>query len=406
MSASRYVVISDLHVSAGKLDDCDPEIEEHLCRFLESLRSGTELIINGDFLDFAQAPPEAGSDLESQTAANIPLCFTEDQSTTKLKAIIHAHPAVFTSLGEFLARSLDSRLTILPGNHDPDFFWGRVQDVFRGALGSAAHPGNVTSHLEQVYRPIPELWVEHGHQFDDVNGFFVGGQPRWSAANPPISRDESDHERLIECVGTRFLIRQINALDREYPFVDNIKPFSLFLRLFAVSGVSRVDGPLKVLVAAYGMLAYLAKTALTRPGDFLSQDTKHAGSPPARLLTVYTALSKADQRAFDGRVENRGFPLKGRPVEYVLKNAAEAPALLVFLADHLDLVDMLEISGSSMLGADNGTLSLGPAFLADETAALKCAAKKILARPNAPTCVVMGHTHEAVNDSGYKNIGS
>ena len=135
MSISRYVIISDLHVSAGVLDDCDPEIEGHLCRFLEGLHSGTELVINGDFLDFAQAPPETGSDLESQTSTNTPLCFTEDQSTAKLKAIITAHPAVFKGLGAFLARSSDNRLTILPGNHDPDFFWDRVQKDFREALG-------------------------------------------------------------------------------------------------------------------------------------------------------------------------------------------------------------------------------------------------------------------------------
>jgi hypothetical protein len=210
-------------------------------------------------------------------------------------------------------------------------------------------------------------------------------------------------------VGTRFLIRHMNAMDREYPFIDNIKPFSLFLRLFAASGVTQWNGPLKVLVGVFGMLSYLTKTTLTRPSDFLSKGAKDAGSPVARLVTAYTGLSKAGRAAVDQEIARRGYQMRGRPLDYVLKDPLEAPALLVFLADHMDLLDDLEPPAGSTLGAGPGTLSLGPAFFADETAELKKAAKKTLSESIAPACIVMGHTHEVVNDAAsprYFNTGS
>jgi hypothetical protein len=69
-----------------------------------------ELVINGDFLDFAQAPPWQGSDLESFSADGIPLCFTEDQSLLKLTAICQAHQPIFKSLGDFLASKVENAL--------------------------------------------------------------------------------------------------------------------------------------------------------------------------------------------------------------------------------------------------------------------------------------------------------
>ena len=72
------VVISDLHISAGPLDDCDAELERGLVCFISELSSRgepVELVINGDFIDFAQAPPYEGIELESETDTGVPLCL-------------------------------------------------------------------------------------------------------------------------------------------------------------------------------------------------------------------------------------------------------------------------------------------------------------------------------------------
>ena len=96
--ARKLISISDLHISAQALDDFDTEIEDQLVGFLAELGSGSdsvELVINGDFLDFVQAPPAEGGELEAiSSAEGQPLCFTERQSLRKLENI-HTLTLVF-----------------------------------------------------------------------------------------------------------------------------------------------------------------------------------------------------------------------------------------------------------------------------------------------------------------------
>ena len=121
----RLVVISDIHVGSGPLDDCDAELEAGLVAFIEELAAGAEpttLVINGDFLDFAQAEPSRSKELEAESADGIPLCFTEEQSVAKLDGIVRAHRPIFEALGRIAGGGGEHRVVILPGNHDADFF--------------------------------------------------------------------------------------------------------------------------------------------------------------------------------------------------------------------------------------------------------------------------------------------
>lgn len=94
MSRATVVIISDLHIGAGKLDDFEPEIEREFVRFVREIaawREPVELVINGDLLDFVQAPPATGKDdggvpLEGEAVTKTPLCFTSGQSETKFSA--------------------------------------------------------------------------------------------------------------------------------------------------------------------------------------------------------------------------------------------------------------------------------------------------------------------------------
>jgi metallophosphoesterase superfamily enzyme len=133
---SMVSVISDLHVSEGLLEDFDTELEGHLLTFLDwfgQRPEPSELVINGDFLDFVQASPWSGADLEDSTIEGIPLCFSKGQSLQKLGAIQIAHPLIFSALRTFLA-SNRNRLGILPGNHDADFFWPKVREQFASTV--------------------------------------------------------------------------------------------------------------------------------------------------------------------------------------------------------------------------------------------------------------------------------
>ena len=65
----RLLVISDIHIGSGPLDDVRCRVEGGLAWFAEGHcgePGPTTLVINGDFLDFAQAEPWQSKELESR----------------------------------------------------------------------------------------------------------------------------------------------------------------------------------------------------------------------------------------------------------------------------------------------------------------------------------------------------
>jgi UDP-2,3-diacylglucosamine pyrophosphatase LpxH len=400
------VVISDLHVASGPLDDCDAELERHIAGFLEMLsrrETAVELVVNGDFLDFVQAVPWTGVELESVSPDGVPLCFSEEQSVAKLESIQRAHPPIFDALSGFLRARPGNTVTILPGNHDVDFYWPDVQRCLTERVGP------VRFHLDPVYRPsaCPSVWIEHGHQFDPINCFTVETRTYWSADSPPVFVDPAGTSRLYECVGTRFLIKFLNRLDRDYPFIDNVKPFSRFLRIFAASAIATNHGSLKAAVTVGRLLSYLATTARNRPVDILGiEDDAHVALRD-RLARHFNTLSRARADALVARMAESGFTAEMALPRY-LSSPANAERLLTFLSDHPDVLDDVDTLGDARLGgAVPGTLTLAPGFTVDESKVLLNAARDTLARDDV-ALVIMGHTHEPVfrSSDAYINTGS
>jgi len=427
MNKRSLIVISDIHIGAGPLDDCDGELQSCLVRFLEQLCSRetpVELVINGDFLDFAQAAPWKGRELESESPLGIPLCFTEEQSRTKLESIVTEHIAVFKVLGELLRCIPENKLVILPGNHDADFFWPKVRDLFTEKVcgQSIQAREGLHFHLEQTYGPVdvPGVWIEHGNQHDPINSFYVdeydsisgantGKQLYWSRGRPPIFVDRNGFQRLYECTGTRFLIKFLNQLDADYPFVDNVKPFSKFLTTFGVSALASGYGPIKASLAVFGMVRYLLKTVVTNTGDLLGINSEQSGQVASIVAQLLAGLSSSEKKAFVERLRERGFKVD-RPIDMYFDNAGLTDQLLTYLSENLDLVADLPQPIDSYLSAsgDEGYLSLAKGFNIDETRELMNAADKVTAN-NKTDVAIMGHTHEPVNDrlkTRYFNTGS
>lgn len=412
MNERSIVVISDVHIGAGPLDDFDTPLEAHLCDFLQKLSERVqpvEFVVNGDFLEFIQAPPWCGPELESRTPDNIPLCFTQDQSLKKLRAIHEAHSSVFEVLGRLLESPRDNRLVIVPGNHDADFFWPEVRECFTQMVcGSDARlRDRIDFHMEQVYRPeaFPGVWIEHGHQYDPLNAFKVDDGLVWSEAAPPIFVDKDGQERLYECVGTRLLIKYLNALDYDYPFIDNVKPFSRFIALFGLS-IFAPSYFIKAASGMWGLLKFLSTISLRHRGDLMDAPEEIGIDPRPVLREWEQHLSAARREAFYKALDDRGFPLD-RSLELYVSDIDNAKELMNFLSDNMDLIeDPPPEAESSLLGIDEGTMGLYRGFKVNETVELTKKAKEALKRDGVKA-VIMGHTHEVVSDPAlpYINAG-
>jgi UDP-2,3-diacylglucosamine pyrophosphatase LpxH len=412
---SRTIVVSDLHVSSGALDDFDSELESCFTSFLKQLASGApvELVINGDFLDFVQAPPWKGRELESRSTSGISLCFTEDQSKRKLQAIYSAHGTMFNAIGQFLASDRRNRLVILPGNHDADFFWPSIRADCSEIIkdGARCSEEQIHFHLESSFRPKNNsgIWIEHGHQFDSVNCFKFDGAEYWSSSSPPILTDTAGTPRLCECTGTRFMIKYLNGLDESYPFVDNVKPFSRFLQLFGASAFVRGLGPIKAAVAVWAMLRYLSDIVANHPSDLLGVAESGMSDVSLRLRESITKLSPLEQERLGSALVGAGFPLDGRSPIIIL-SSKHSGDLIAFLAEHPHLLDVLDDSATGLLGMGGrpGTLTMKNGFVANESQNLTEAAEEITSKRKVNT-VVMGHTHEPVlpqPPASYFNTGS
>jgi UDP-2,3-diacylglucosamine pyrophosphatase LpxH len=409
----RILVISDLHLASGQLDDFDRELEGALVEFfgkVSSEKKGTELVINGDFLDFVQAEPWQSPEYESETSAGVPLCFTEHQSLQKLKTILETHSKTFCALSDLLKSENIKRLTILPGNHDADLFWPKVRAELVRRLGQKSERTKLQFHLEKVYQPAsrPDLWIEHGHQHDPCNSFKVDGVPYWSANRTPLLKDKSGEERLLECVGTRFMLKFLNKLDFRYPFVDNVKPFSKFVKMFLLSGFSSEFGPLAALTVYWALIKFLAGRLASGSEDFLdlAPDSENLFEDVKRSVRN---LSRKKEEQFRELLSANGFALNGMTVGIYLESDRRNPSkLLDFLSDHPGVRESMSASDEGYLSVnDDGYLTLGRGFSADETGALQKVAREVIAS-KAARFVVMGHTHEAVEpmpDLNYVNTG-
>jgi UDP-2,3-diacylglucosamine pyrophosphatase LpxH len=221
MSGERVtLIISDLHVGGGSADKGEDHIyqNDQLVRLLrEQLQSAEgragrlELIINGDFLEFAQTNQAAFSHPSDD------YWCSEPESVAKLETILQGHPDIFAQLAEF--QKPGNLVTIAAGNHDVDLYWPKVQARLRGAAGSGVQFQLGTEWYE---RYAGKLQVSHGHMKDPANTFKHWDQP---------IREAAGTRRLEMCPGTLFMVKFVNPLESRYPFADNLQPVT---RLAAV----------------------------------------------------------------------------------------------------------------------------------------------------------------------------
>jgi UDP-2,3-diacylglucosamine pyrophosphatase LpxH len=225
-NASELFVISDLHIggkSPTQAGERGFRINTHLdllARFVGEIgeraaRSGlrTELVINGDFVDFLaeESPPDAKRRSFIDNGAHAAATFD---------AIRERDAALFAALRELLSKGV--ALTVLLGNHDIELSLPPVRARLVAALGAEE-----ATRLKFIYDGeayvAGDVLMEHGNRYDAWN---VVDHDRLRRFRSESSRrlETSDDARFYPPAGSEMVELVMNPIKEEYPFIDLLKP--------------------------------------------------------------------------------------------------------------------------------------------------------------------------------------
>lgn len=389
------LVISDLHVGGGDKDPGDDHVYDkgQLRDFVnkqaqspEGQRGDIELIINGDFLEFAQVEPQV------YQLGSAKYWCSEAESLLKLQSITSGHEDIFKALRDF--RQLDNTVTLAAGNHDVDLYWPEVQKELRKVAGDIAfETGNVW-----YSRYDGQLLIGHGHMLDPANKF-----ERWG--DPIIPNAEGTTARLEMCPGTLFMVKFVNWLEKDYPFADNLKPVTALGRI--LWGENRFG----LVVVSWMLMRFAAR-----------HPNKVAGINEANQEVGKKLVEKIefdDQFAAEVTGLYRQVRDVSATIETVRLNLNNEDALFDFLIEMMPLVDpkdwsevfeKVKLGHTLAIGGQGSTLAIKEGNKVDKEY-LWQQAEKLLLGDGGPQVVVMGHTHQpderqAGNGGSYFNPGS
>jgi UDP-2,3-diacylglucosamine pyrophosphatase LpxH len=212
------LIVSDIHVASGDtmLDGFGERQQAALEGLLAAAgRSGgsalgegdeVELILNGDCLDFLIVEPhDTGGVMHAGLAVE------------KLRRVIAAHGPFFETLHRFLSEP-GRRVTFMTGNHDMELCFAEVRAGIMEAIGMQPDNGRVYFCPTPSYRPLPDVYIEHGHAYHfwccDRSGFWDASS-HVRTANPRVMTLPLEAQ-YMQHVGYPVLAR--------YPYLTRFEP--------------------------------------------------------------------------------------------------------------------------------------------------------------------------------------
>lgn len=225
MHRDNIIILSDLHLCEGMYSENEDFFYDH--EFSELLKKHEDrkslLILNGDIIDFLQVMSKDNFDHLTENEKRFGLGTEEAKSVYKLRVVMHAHNEFFEAIARFL--KLGNRVVLMPGNHDSEIHWPKVQQELRREMkrrAGMAAAQNFEIHPWMYH--IPHLlYVEHGNQYDPVNAFDYHLFPFLP----------DNHKQLDLPLGS-FLVRYFfNKLETTDPLADNFRPPTKYVSLIA-----------------------------------------------------------------------------------------------------------------------------------------------------------------------------
>jgi len=407
----RKVIVSDLHLGPGTGDERYAGIEDFYAGpawadFLvaQGARGPTDLIIDGDFIDFWQISSARGDlphrDDPAQAPGGPVLAADQAASLGALAPVLAAHADVFHALGAFLGGG-DHRVIILAGNHDADLAWPRVQLAIARAI-DPADPARLIFVAGDAYEH-GGVHVAHGHAYDAANKFATGAAP--------FGRGADGRCRLQSNWGEIFVDRFYTETERQVPFIDNLYPVSAAV-LWAMRDEPEPARDLGAVVRFVELIRAHETHELNRDaiGSLLQTVVGTPGTDDRGPGSVGEVIDHLSDRLVDGdatalAIANALLKLRYDP---------ELAALWEPLARAATRLPDLRAALGALRDVDPAAL----AHLRDQAFGdpLETAATRILDQRPGIEVVVFGHTHEvggslhAIRAHGrtgsYANTGS
>jgi len=225
MSTTK-LIISDLHLADGHpvLDGFGDNQQSTLEGLLNAASPNgplghaqdVELIINGDCFDFLVTPPhDTGGTMNASLALE------------KLNSIIAAHHAFFEALRIFI--KLPGRhITFLTGNHDVELCFAQVRARIYEAIGVEKGSQALYFCPTRFYRPLPDVYIEHGNHYDFWNRCTNG---LWDTQGQPLTLDPVT---ITLPAGSHYVQHAALPISIQYPYFDHFEPSMNITRQMAL----------------------------------------------------------------------------------------------------------------------------------------------------------------------------
>lgn len=267
------LIISDLHLADGHpvLDGFGEAQQSALEGLLHATSpdgplgraaEDIELIINGDCFDFLVIQPFALDGTTSPVAA-----------LEKLEKVIAAHLPFFELLRKFM-HTPERHVTFITGNHDIELCFEevrtRIAEAIYGKPGyrasrSGEMQGELNFYTSRFYRPLPDVYIEHGNHYDFWNYIsdIWDDEGRLLTLNPSTIRLP---------IGSQYILHAGYPISMAHPYFDHFEPSMNIMRQFALLSLLHPDLVIETAQRVMGMLSYPRKAlADLAPGENLFQ---------------------------------------------------------------------------------------------------------------------------------------
>ena len=175
-----------------------------------------ELIINGDTFDFLTTTPY---DTNGMTRPEVAL--------QKLNKIIAAHESFFVTLRSFIEAPAHS-ITFLAGNHDIELCFVEVRERICTAIVGATSDVRIHFCPTRFYRPLPDVYIEHGNHYDFWNHAIAG---LWDEQGQPLTHEP---RTIVLPVGSHYFQHAAHPVSLAYAYFDHFEPSMNIMRQLAL----------------------------------------------------------------------------------------------------------------------------------------------------------------------------